>query len=133
VRNLEDEAATWRRGAVVQINQGGETGFRPALFVFALPGGGAAWVEPSYLDEIGAASPAFHAVAGPVEDVTPGGSPIAFFDLGGASWSATVYPADDDDPADVLEALRWALAELQRRGTTWEAERARILAEITAG
>lgn len=133
MRNLEGEAATWRRGAVVQINQGGETSFRPALFVFALPGGGAAWVEPSYLEESGAPSPAFHAVAGPVEDVTPERSPIAFFGLGGASWAATAYPADDEDPADVLDALRWALAELKRRGTTWEAERARILAEISPG
>jgi hypothetical protein len=132
VRNLDEEAAGWAGGAVVQVTQDGETTFRPALFVYALPAGGVAWIEPSYLDPNGPGSPAFHVAAGPVVDVTPAGTADAFFEAPGTGWAATVYRADDEDAPDVIEALRVALAELQRRGTTWEDERARLLAEISA-
>jgi len=131
VRNLETEAATWDHGAVVQINQGGETYFRPALFVYALPGG-VSWVEPSYLDPMGAATPAYHVAAGPVIDVTQPRSHIAFFSAHGTGWQATIYPADAEDPPGVIEALQVGLAMLKGRGTTWAAERQRLAVELTS-
>lgn len=60
--NLEQGTAEWA-GAIIVISEGGEQYFRPAAFVFDVPGG-LAWVEPSYADPAGAASPAFHRRAG---------------------------------------------------------------------
>lgn len=129
MRSLEAEAATWLRGAVARVDQGGDVMQRPALFVYVLPDGRTAWVEPSYLDPYGAASPALH-YAQQAVDVTPDGSPIAFFEAPSTGWAVTLYPADGEDPADVQAALAWALGELERRGTTWAAERVRVRESI---
>lgn len=133
MRTLDAEAAGWSGGAVVQIRQGASLQLRPALFVYALPAGGVAWIEPGYLDPQGPAVPAYHVAAGPVVDVTPAGADDAFFAAPGSGWRATIYRASDEDPPGVADALRWGLAQLQQRGTTWAAERALLAAEINAG
>jgi hypothetical protein len=129
-QDFERTAAGWSRGAVAQVTQDGETTIRPALFVLELEGGALAWIEPSYLDDMGAASPGLH-VAGQAVDVTPPGAPLAYFAAAGSGWSVVVYPVDEEDPQEVREALAWALGELEARGTTWAAERARLAAEIS--
>ena len=127
MQTLEQASATWKAGAIVQINDGARIYCRPALFVFALPIGGSCWIEPSYLDPNGPGSPAYHMTAGKIENVSPSETGPQFFDLkGGGSWVATAYPADDEDPKDCLESLAAGFAELKRRGATWESERARI-------
>lgn len=132
MRTVEAEAASWARGAVVQIPASG-TGaiYRPALFVFEEEGGGLAWVEPSYLDPFGASSPALHRIT-KVEDVTPAGAELVFFRGQGSGWDAIVYPSTDEDDEAVREALAWGLRQLESMGTSWERERARLLVTLSA-
>lgn len=125
MRSLETEAATWARGARVRVEMGGAVTYRPALFVFALEGGRAAWVEPAYLDPMGAPTPAMH-VADAWDDAGQPAGPAAFT-LRTAAWVATVFGlAEDDDD----EALAWGLQQLKAAGTTWARERARLLSEV---
>ncbi len=58
MRSVEQVAATWKRGAIVAVRQGGVLFFRPAAFVFEAEDGALVWVEPAYRDPYGAASPA---------------------------------------------------------------------------
>lgn len=132
MRKLEVESAKWTRGATVQLRDGFSISYRAALFVLPLPGGWC-WVEPSYLDDAGPGSPAYHVAQGEARDLTPFGaaSGLSFFELRSWSgWSAMIYPADNEDPEDVLQALQQGLSALGAQGTTWDAERERIAASI---
>lgn len=112
---FENLSAGWR-GAVVAIDQGGIVSLRPAAFVFDVPGG-VAWVEPSYADPAGAASPAFHAFKGTVGGNTvtaPGGMLIE------------VLPYESADAGVIGDGLEWFASWLAAEGRTWEQERARV-------
>jgi hypothetical protein len=129
-RNFEAQASAWSRGAIAQVHQGDEITLRPALFVLELEGR-AAWIEPSYLDPMGAASPALH-VAGVPVDTTPERASTTFFKADGDGWAVVLYEVGDDDPEEIRAALAVALGELEARGSDWATERARLAAEITA-
>lgn len=132
MRTVEAEAARWDRGAVVQIPASGVGAvYRPALFVFEEEGGGLVWVEPSYLDPMGAGTPAVHRLR-QVEDVTPTGAALTFFRGQGSGWDAVVYPSTEEDDDGVREALAWGLQQLARMGTTWDRERSRLLVTLAA-
>ncbi len=107
-------------GAVIAITQGGETLFRLAAFVFDMPGG-LAWVEPSYADPAGAASPAFHARKGAWR--APGV-------LAADEWELQVLQFVPID-ADMLgDGLLWFADWLKTEGRTWAEERERVRALV---
>lgn len=100
-----DEFADWQ-GAVILLDDGSA---RPAAFVWANPGGGVTWVEPSYADPAGAASPALHTRESGAE--------------------ALPYEAKTDRVL-VGDALEWFRGWLEAEGKTWAEERDRLAIEI---
>lgn len=95
------DPATWE-GAVVFLDEGGS---RPAAFVWIDEAGAVTWVEPSYADPWGAASPALHRRATGVE----------------------ALPYDPaTDRALVGGALDWFADWLKSNGLTWAEERDRL-------
>lgn len=103
--------ATWE-GAVVFID--GERLPRPAAFVWIEEGGAVTWVEPSYADPWGAASPALHRRESGVE--------------------ALPYDPETDTRL-VGDALEWFAGWLKANGKTWaeERERLRVILEGDGG
>lgn len=121
----EDLAAGWARGAVVLIQQaeGGPITIRPAAFVFATPTG-IAWVEPGYADPAGSPSPALHYRDGE----TTAAADLLVLQAGAERVEARAY--EDDDAADVGDALDWFDGYLQANGRTWAEERERVRALV---
>lgn len=109
VPNLEEVTRDWPLGAVIAISAGGETLLRPAAFVFDVPGG-FAWVEPSYADPSGAASPSFH--RRPASDIDSGAVQVLQF-----------FEVDADAVGD---GLLWFADWLKAEGRTWAEERERV-------
>jgi hypothetical protein len=131
---LELLANKWP-GAVVLIWQEGfpSPAKRAAAFLYDLPGGGFAWVEPSYLDAFGPASPASHmrprATLRLINENVPEMG-FAFEDPEDTREHGMVYPYRRDDSAPVPELEAFA-ASLAASGTTLAAERERIRPAIT--
>lgn len=120
MQSLEDGTRDWP-GATIAITQDGDTMFRPAAFVFDVPGG-VAWVEPSYADAAGAASPGFHVWRGDRKDwgifTRPDGSRL----------SVLQYEQDHRDL--IGDPLEWFAAWLKAEGRTWSQERERVRALV---
>lgn len=131
--DIEHTASTWDSGALIRVDQPGAPPlYRPALFVIGDASGGATWVEPCYLDPIGAATPAAHTAEHPVQDATkPNGPPV--FTLVSGGWTALAMEMPYDGPDELLQPIQWALGELERKGTTWAAERERVRTLLAAG
>lgn len=108
-------------GAVVIISMSGEARpmTRPAAFVFETAGG-IAWIEPSYADPAGAASPALHVRTGRREGDA----------LIGSGWRIDVLPYEAGDQDLVGDALDWFADWLRAEGRTWQQERDRVRAMI---
>lgn len=116
MQSLEDGTRAWP-GAVVVITDRNGAAFRPAAFVFDVPGG-LAWVEPSYADPAGSASPAFHRRAGTF--TAPG-------KMAGAGFEVEVLPYEPGQDADLVgDALEWFSGWLKTEGRTWAQERERV-------
>lgn len=119
MQSVEEGTSEWR-GAVMAITDENGTMFRPAAFVFDVPGG-LAWIEPSYADPYGAARPPFHRRAGAFTAwnliATSGGGRI----------EALPYMEDADL---VGGALDWFAGWLQAEGRTWAQERKRVRAML---
>lgn len=133
MRSLEQTAKRWNRGAIVAITQGDAQFFRPAAFVFEAEDGALVWVEPSYRDPYGAASPALHRSITPARDTTSQGSAVVVFEADAETWTAEVLEATEgtaEFSAGAAEAIKWFLADLERSGTTWEEERERVRALV---
>lgn len=59
--SAEQMSADWPGAVVLIWFEGDERPMRrPAVFLFDLPGGGFAWIEPQAWDSFGASSPALH-------------------------------------------------------------------------
>lgn len=116
--NLSSPAAVHVQGMV-----------RPAAFVWQIAGG-VVWLEPAYLDQDPAPSPALHYFAGEVQDTTTG--LVVYGELS----LALVFRADqvagnaDALPAEVAEDLARMQARLAEAGTTWDAELVRMTEEL---
>lgn len=109
------------KGAVIIITmQGDDTPvIRPGAFVFKTAEG-MAWVEPSYADPSGAASPALHMRAGQWDGHI----------LNGKGWRVEVLPYEAADVDLVGDSLEWFAGHLKAEGLTWAQERARVQAMI---
>jgi len=125
VNSIEPKLLAWR-GAVVLVDAGRpDAVVRPAAFVYGIPGG-AAWLEPSYADPVGAASPAWHERLGTIVEteagfrvVTPEGTVVAF------------VPYDREDNGDLVgDSLEWFARWLESEGRSWASERLRMRASI---
>lgn len=123
MRNLEDAARTWQRGAVVLIQTAEAITVRPAAFVFATPTG-FAWVEPSYADPAAAPSPALHYRDGTPQDLG------ALFTMQAGAELVEVRAYEDDDADMIGDALDWFAGYVQASGRTWDEERERVRAVI---
>ncbi len=120
MQSLEAGTRDWPGAVIAITSPGGATMFRPAAFVFDAPGG-LAWVEPSYADPWGAATPALHVFQATREAWN------AFVLADGRRLGVLPYADDADLVGDGLEWFRdWLRAE----GRTWQQERARVLALI---
>lgn len=120
MQSLEDGTRQWP-GAVIVITDASGTAFRPAAFVFDVPGG-LAWVEPSYADPAGAASPAFHRRAG---------SFTAWNAIESTGAKLGVLPYAPGEDADLVgDGLEWFAAWLTAEGRTWAEERERVRAML---
>jgi len=108
-------------GAVIIITMQGDDSpvIRPAAFVFK-SAGGVAWVEPSYADPAGAASPALHTRTGEWDGNI----------LAGKDWRLEVLPYEAADVDLVGDSLEWFYGHLKAEGLTWSEERARVQALI---
>jgi hypothetical protein len=115
VQSLEDLTRDWQ-GAEIVIDDGSPM-FRPAAFVFEVPGG-VARVEPSYADAAGASSPSFHRRQG---------RRTTFGRFVGDGWTIEVLPIDPaDDRGHVGGALASFAAWLRAAGRNWTEERKRV-------
>lgn len=105
---------------MVIMETAGRASIRPAAFVFQTKGG-LAWVEPSYADPYGAASPAAHEVSGAVTIV---GDAIRVAAKGGA---VDVLPYEPGEDADLVGgALEWFSGYMAESGIGFDEERARV-------
>jgi len=105
------------------LTQDGHEMWRPAAFVYDVPGG-IAWVEPSYADPYGAASPALHVRRGERTAATR-------FEGPGFKVEVIAYTPGLD--ADLVgDALEWYAGWLTAEGRTWHDERERVRAMIEA-
>lgn len=99
-------------------------GIRPALFVWPVRTG-VAWLEPGYLDPYGCSRPAFHIYEGEPAEADP----RVIYGLENFAL-VFAYAGSGDDPelvpADVAECIEWGLAQLEEKGATWDAERAKV-------
>ncbi len=121
MQSLEDGTRDWK-GAVIAIGERGEFMFRPAAFVFDVPGG-VAWIEPAYADPAGAGSTAFHVWLGARSE-----------------WNQftrqddrllQVLPYDPAEDRDLVgEALEWFAGWLKAEGRSWAQERERVRALV---
>lgn len=115
MQSVEDLTRDWP-GAVIVIDHAGRM-FRPAAFVFNVPGG-FAWVEPAYADPYGASSPAFHKRKG--RRTAPGR-------FVGDGWTIEVLPYEPADDRDLVgDALDWFSRWLSSEGRTMAQERERV-------
>lgn len=120
MQTLEQGTKSWQ-GAVIVITDKHGTNFRPAAFVFDVPGG-LAWVEPSYADPWGAGSPAFHKRKGTF---------AAWNALEGDGWKIGVLPYHED--ADLVgDGLDWFTEWLQAERRTWDDERERVREKVAS-
>lgn len=95
------DPATWE-GAVVFLEEGGA---RPAAFVWIDEAGAVTWVEPSYADPNGAASPALHR----------------------RERGAEALPYDPATDRDFVgDSIAWFADWLKANGQTWAEERDRL-------
>ncbi len=121
--DIESMMNFWDKGALVLIFDGGlrEPMIRPAAFVYAIPGG-FVWVEPSYADPWGAASPGMHIRCGDLEATDDG------FTMAKPDGLISVCPFDPLDPATEDEGapLRWFADYLRENGLQWRDERERV-------
>ena len=121
MQSLEDGTRDWP-GALIAIEEDGQISFRPAAFVFDVPGG-LAWVEPSYADPMGAASPAFHVWRGTRREWN------LFARPGNRQMQVLAY--DPDDNRDLVgDALDWFADWLKAEGRSWAQERERVRALV---
>lgn len=119
MQSLEDLTRGWP-GAVIAINEGEETTFRLAAFVFEVRDG-IAWVEPSYADPAGAGTHALHIRRGTWR---------ALGVLAADRWELQVLPFVPVD-ADMLgDGLVWFAGWLKAQGRTWAEERERVRAML---
>jgi hypothetical protein len=120
VQSLEEGTRDWP-GATIAITEGDDTMFRPAAFVFDVPGG-VAWVEPNYADPAGASSPGFHVWRGDRKEWS------VFTRPNGSRLSVLRY---DQDHRDLIgDALDWFADWLKAEGRTWAEERERVRALV---
>lgn len=122
---LRDEAEGWTQGALITVTVKG-TGnvfVRPAAFVWALQDG-IEWVEPSYADPWGAATPAWHVRKGTLAGYT--------VDSATELVEALPFEPELDGEERGAKPLLWFTGYLQKQGTTWEEERARVRALLDA-
>lgn len=112
---LEEDVQTWSGGAIVTTIrlQNDEITIRPAAFVWALPDG-IEWVEPSYADPWGAASPSHHVRRGSRDGYM-------------TRHEGALVEALPAEPGE-SDALTWFAGWLTEQGRTWEQERARLRA-----
>lgn len=109
-------AQTWRDGALVIIGDM----IRPAAFVF-VDDAGLSWVEPSYTDPEGAASPALHRRDGVVEVVAD------WLEVRSGDQLVTVQAfVPDIHAGDDGGALAWFAEHLASTGQAWESERDKV-------
>jgi hypothetical protein len=124
---LDEVAQTWRSGAVIFINNpdgSGRAMIRPAALVF-VDVDGLTWVEPSYADPAGAASPAAHERKGKLRRIAAG------IVLENAEERIDVVPYDPaEDAALVGDALDWWGGYLAAFGRSFEEERERVRARL---
>ena len=127
VPTVEDVASRWSAGALVIVKTERDTFYRAAAFVFS-DGDGLVWVEPSYLDPMGATTPTMHRAGG--AQVMQFGTAFNILADGG-TWSVTLanYVAEED--ADQIgEQIAFLFDRLAAAGTTWHAERERVRALV---
>lgn len=121
MRTLEDLSRDWVGAVMIYGRAGADALVFPAAFVFDTPDG-LAWVEPSYADPMGAASPAFHRRAGSLS--APG-------KLQGVDFEIQVLPYAPDEDRDLVgDALDWFADWLKTEGRTWAEERERVRALV---
>jgi hypothetical protein len=121
VRSLEDLTGDWLGAVVIYRQAGANDLVFPAAFLFDAPDG-VAWVEPSYADPIGAASPAFHRRQG--QRTAPGR-------FVGNGWTIDLLPYDPAEDRDLIgDALDWFAGWLKAEGRTWAQERERVRALV---
>lgn len=125
---LETLTSGWRGAVLLIFRQGTPRPLRrSAVFLFDLPGGGFAWIEPSYRDDLGPASPAQHnrpkARLSPISSANPNVG--VFYDDDETGESGMVYPwrPEDYPPVPELEAFHEAA---ERDGLDLKAERDRV-------
>lgn len=120
--DLKSLAPEWTHGAIIYLmnRDGAVQATRPAAFVWATESG-IEWVEPSYADPWGAATPAHHARTG---------TWASFNALQADDYLLEALPFDPEQPESegIAGPLRWFADHLNRQGTTWAAERARMRA-----
>lgn len=120
MQSVEKASKTWP-GAVIVVTQDDAISYRPAAFVFDVPGG-LAWVEPSYADPAGAGTPALHVRRG--EFLKAG-------ILRGDRWRVDVVPYAAAEDTDLIgDALDWFAGYLKAAGRTWDQERERVRVAI---
>jgi hypothetical protein len=127
MQDLEALAGSWTNGALVFIRteDTGRPMVRPAAFVYATPTG-FAWIEPSYADPAGSATPALHFRDGTPREEAGGGFSMVTTD----AERVTVLPnVDGDDLVD--GALGWFAGYLADKGVDWAAERERLRDQVS--
>lgn len=121
------DPALWKGASAAVRFSDGFAMLRPAAFVFTTKQGRVAWVEPSYADPNGAASPALHFAGGARADPTGRG-----IEADNDSWTVTLLPFDPEDRGEkgARLAVEWYEGWLREQGRTWAEERVRVLQMI---
>lgn len=99
---------------------------RPAVMVWRTPDG-FAWLEPSYYDPEPLSAPAFHRITGTVEEAQGG------LYLRSPEWTmAAALPASSNEDPALAAAINFALDRIAAAGSTLEAERTKLSADLAA-
>lgn len=110
--------------AVILLLGKASTQRRPAVLVWRTPDG-FAWLEPSYYDESPPPAPAFHRITGTVEEAQGG------LYLRSPEWMlAAALPASSNEDPEIAAAITFALDRIAAAGSTLEAERATLSADL---
>lgn len=104
---------------VVMLSEADGGGYRAAVVVWFLPDG-AAWVEPGYIDPMGASSRMFHRIRGSAREAA------GAYEVTTADKVVYFWRPYEETREDLKAAFAWYAMQLEQQGKTRQGEAAAL-------